>query len=186
MNEKEVIEEIKRWSASVLEQTSDNYNGLPVCPYAKKAWRDNKVGFIFKKTKSWKVLYKAIDEWDDSKEVIILVDHDFFEFDAFYEFLDNMNESISKGKHSTKDMFLMGFHPESDDNDLLDDEIEMTDEEPYAIVFLQRLTKLQEASDQLREKGYYDTCEEYYGGSSSYHQRQEYYRRLKWQGQKRK
>ncbi len=183
MNREEIVKEIRRWSSSVLEKTSDNYNGLPACPFAKKAWRENKVDFVFKDTADWDVLYLAIDDWDDSKDVVILVDNCYEDIEEFYEILDSLNEDLSNGVFNTKDMFLMGFHPESDDNDLLDDEIEMTDEESYAMIFLQRLSKLQEASDQLREKGYYDTCEEYYGGASSYHQRQEYYRRLKWQVQ---
>ena len=183
MNREEIVIEIRRWSSSVLEKTSDNYNGLPACPFAKKAWRDNRVDFIFKDTEDWDALYLAIEDWDDSKDVVILVDSCYEDFKEFYEILDSINEDLSNGVFSTKDMFLMGFHPESDDNDLLDDEIEMTDEEPYAMIFLQRLSKLQEASDQLREKGYYNTCEEYYGGASSYRQRQEYYRRLKWQAQ---
>ena len=179
----DVVEELKRWSSSVLEKTNENYNGLPACPFARRAWAEDKVGFLFKETDEWDSLYLAIEDWDDSKEVVILVDHCYPELDDMYAFLDDMNKDIADGVFATKDMFLMGFHPDAEDNDLLDDKIEMTDEEPYAMIFLQRLSKLQEASDQLREKGYYNTCEDYYNGSSLYQQRQDYYRRLKCQVQ---
>ena len=148
-----VIQELKRWSASVLEKTNENYNGLPACPFARKAWAEDKVGFLFKDTEDWDSLYLAVEDWDDSKEVIILVDHCYPELDDMYAFLDDMNKDIAEGVFVTKDMFLMGFHPEAEDNDLLDDEIEMTDEEPYAMIFLQRLSKLQEASRSVEREG---------------------------------
>jgi hypothetical protein len=80
LTEESVIKELRRWSASVLEKTNENYNGLPACPYAKKAWLEDKVGFVFKDTEDWDIQYLSIEDWDDSKDVIILVDHCYPEF----------------------------------------------------------------------------------------------------------
>ena len=41
--EKLIKEEIRSWSSEVLEKPSENYSGLPPCPYAKKAWANEKV-----------------------------------------------------------------------------------------------------------------------------------------------
>ena len=73
----------------------------------------------------------------------------------------------------------MGFHPEDDGNELLDNEFESTVDTPYGMVFLQRLSKLQEASDALRVKGYYNIAQQYYNADFLYEQRQDFYRRLK-------
>ena len=70
-------------------------------------------------------------------------------------------------------MFVMGFYPESDENELLENSLEMTDDNSYAMIFLQRLTKLQEASNVLREKGYYDACQDYYENEPLYELRAE-------------
>ena len=56
----------------------------------------------------------------------------------------------------------------------------MTDDNSYAMIFLQRLTKLQEASNVLREKGYYDVCQDYYENEPLYELRAELYRRLRY------
>jgi hypothetical protein len=74
----------------------------------------------------------------------------------------------------------MGFHPEDEGNELLDsDDFESTVKTPYAMIFLQRLTKLQESSDLLRMKGYYNLCETYYGAEKLYEKRNNLYRKLK-------
>lgn len=84
-----------------------------------------------------------------------------------------------------RDMFLMGFHPDDDENEFLDDEdFISTVEESYAMIFLQRLSKLEEASVTLRKNGYYQDCDEYYDNGGGYEKRQQLYRRLKGHGKK--
>ena len=178
--EQRIISETREWSKHALERSNEHYNGLPACPYAKKAWAENRVGFAFKYDNQWQDLYKLISQWDDSKDVVILIDFSPLPLDEMDEYLNGMNDAISNGFFINEDMFLMGFHPEDVDNELLDDEdFESTVDTPYAMIFLQRLSKLQEASDALRLKGYYENCEEYYGSSDLYENRKNLYRRLK-------
>ena len=138
--EQKIISDLQSWSKDALEYPNENYNNLPACPYAKSAWKNDKVGF-----------------------------------------LDDLNQDISDGKYNTKDMYLMGFHPDDESNEFLDESLDMDDEDipPYAMIFYQRLSKLQEASDSLRIKGYYDLCEDYYNAESLYERRKSIYRRLK-------
>lgn len=46
--EKQICEEILAWSAHTLQKPNPYYNGLPPCPYAQKAWEDEKVIILFK------------------------------------------------------------------------------------------------------------------------------------------
>lgn len=178
--EQAIIQETRDWSAHALEHSNEYYNNLPACPYAKKAWQDNRVGFCFKYNKDWQDLYKLVSQWDDSKDVVILIDFDPLPLDELDSYLDDLNEAISNGFFINRDMFLMGFHPDDEGNELLDsDDFESTVDTPYAMIFLQRLTKLQESSDLLRMKGYYNLCEKYYGAEFLYEKRQQFYRRLK-------
>ena len=150
---------------------------MPLC---KKAWATDKVGFSFKYDQDWQTLYTLISTWDDSKDVVILIDFCPLPLDEMDEYLDKINHAISQGMFINKDMFLMGFHPEDEGNELLDNEFESTVETPYGMVFLQRLSKLQEASDALRGKGYYKIAQQYYDADFLYgKQRQDFYRRLK-------
>jgi hypothetical protein len=50
---------------------------------------------------------------------------------------------------------------------------------PYALTFIQRLSKVQEAADKLKEMGYYDQYLEEYNAEELYKQRKDLYRRLK-------
>ena len=70
---------------------------------------------------------------------------------------------------------------EDESNELLDESLDMEEDSspPYAMIFFQRLSKLQEASDSLRIKGYYNVCEDYYDAGSLYERRKSIYRRLK-------
>ena len=178
--EQAIIQETREWSSHALEQSNEYYNNLPACPYAKKAWQDNRVGFSFKYSNDWQPLYTLISQWDDSKDVIILIDFSPLPLDELDDYLDQLNEAIAQGFFINKDMFLMGFHPEDVENELLDGEdFESTVDTPYAMIFLQRLTKLQEASNTLRMKGYYEVCEKYYDAEKLYENRNSLYRRLK-------
>jgi len=178
--ERAITRELREWSKSALERSNEHYNNLPACPYAKKAWQEDRVGFCFKYDSQWQDLYKLVSQWDDSKDVVILVDFCPLPLDEMDEYLNGMNEAISAGFFINKDMFLMGFHPEDVDNELLEDEdFQSTVDVPYAMIFLQRLSKLQESSDALRLKGYYDKCEDYYGSTFLYANRNRLYRKLK-------
>lgn len=174
--ENSIKNEIRSWSEETLEKPNENYNNMPACPFAKRAWADDRVGFIFKKDESFDVLFEAIYGWDNSKDVIILIDFNYLNVDDLYQFMDILNQSLSE---DGIDMFVMGFHPESDENELLENSLEMTNDNSYAMIFLQRLTKLQEASNLLRDKGYYDVCQDYYENEPLYELRAELYRRLK-------
>lgn len=178
--EEAIKREMREWSAHALETPNEYYNGLPACPFAKKAWAEERVGFCFKYSKDWQDLYKLVSQWDDSKDVVILVDFAPLPLDEMDDYLDQLNHVISEGMFINRDMFLMGFHPEDEGNELLDNEgFESTVDSSYAMIFLQRLSKLQEASDTLRKQGYYKDCQEYYNADFLYEQRRQLYRRLK-------
>jgi hypothetical protein len=77
----------------------------------------------------------------------------------------------------------MGFHPNDDCNDFIDDSsfLQLVEDE-YAMIFVQRLSKVQEAADKLAKKGYYDKYLEEYNVEELFQKRETLYRRLKsWQ-----
>ena len=53
--EENIKNEIRLWSKEALEKPNENYNNMPACPFAKRAWADDRVGFIFKKDESFDV-----------------------------------------------------------------------------------------------------------------------------------
>ena len=156
--EQEICGEIREWSRHALENPNEEYGGLPACSYAKKAWEEDKVGFSFKYSPGYQPLYSLISMFDDVHDVVILVDIAYAEdADTFHEYLWGLNNAISEGLFLQKDLWVMGFHPDDDPNESIDDgTFEAPVETEYAMIFVQRLSKLQKASDKLRHSGYYN------------------------------
>tara|TARA_R110001599_G_scaffold319439_1_gene529259 strand:- start:789 stop:1376 length:588 start_codon:yes stop_codon:yes gene_type:complete len=179
--ERNIVEEILQWSSTALQKPSKFFNNLPPCPFAKKAWSQEKVAIIFKKEDSYQTLWSCISKFNDDYDLAIVVDTDYKKGpEDFHDYLDQLNDVISNGMFIDKDIWLMGFHPEDEANDLVEevsiDDITGTD---YAMIFVQRLSKLQEAADKLNKKGYYDSYDKDYDVKEIYEKRNQLYRRLK-------
>jgi len=180
--EKEICEEIIAWSEHTLQKPNPFYNNLPACPYAQKAWQENKVAILFKYEDSYQCLYSTISQWEDVFDLCVIVDMNFEKNpDVFHNYLDSLNDAISAGIFIDKDVWVMGFHPYDEANDFIDDQsfMQMVDDE-YALVFVQRLSKLQESADKLAEKGYYDNYLAEYDAEAIFNKRAKLYRRLKY------
>lgn len=179
--EKQICEEILAWSAHTLQKPNPYYNGLPPCPYAQKAWEDEKVILLFKYECGMQVLYSTLSQWEDAFDLAIIVDLNFKKDpDEFHDYLEQINQAVSDGFFIDRDMWVMGFHPHDDANDFVDDQsfMQMVDDE-YAMIFVQRLSKVQEAADKLAQKGYYDNYLAEYNASEIFEQRANLYRRLR-------
>ena len=178
-----IVDEIKEWSKHTLEVSNPEFNNLPVCPYAKAAWKQAKVDIVFKFEKEdYKRLYMALHNWSDRKDLVIIADTEYIEDqEEFHEFVDNINEATANNVFRDKDMWVMGFHPEDEPNELFDEEedVEPISEIDYAIFFVQRLSKLEEAAEKLRPLGYYDKYFQEYDVKHMYELRTNFYRRLR-------
>ncbi len=182
--EREICDEIIAWSSHTLQKPNPYYNGLPPCPYAQKAWEEQKVLFLFKYDTNMQVLYSTLSQWEDAFDLVIIVDMAFQKDpEIFHDYLDLLNEAISEGVFIDRDMWLMGFHPHDEPNDFIDDNSFMQIvEDEYAMIFVQRLSKVQESADKLAKKGYYDNYLEEYDAEHIFQKRELLYRRLKsWQ-----
>ncbi len=178
---KGIVKEIRDWSRYALEASSPDFNDLPPCPYAKAAWQENKVEILFKTdSEDYKTLYVTLSEWDDSKELVIIADIEFVEDpDEFHHFVDSLNEAIADQAFEDRDFWIMGFHPEDESNELIDDgTFEGETETQYAMFFVQRLSKLEKAAEKLRPLGYYDKYFREYDVAEMYELRTNFYRQL--------
>jgi len=67
--EKEICDEIKKWSETVVEKPNPYFNNLPSCPYARQAWKTNKVSFLFKKDGGFQDLYTVVSSFNDELDL---------------------------------------------------------------------------------------------------------------------
>jgi len=102
------------------------------------------------------------------------------ENNKFHKYLNFLNDIIHKNHFFQKDIWIMGFHPDDDVNELIDNGsfTEIVKKE-YALIFIQRLSKLQESANKLKKLGYYDKYYNEYNVEDIYEQREEYYNQLK-------
>ena len=177
-----IQDEIRSWSKEALEKINPNFNDLPACPFAEGAWADDKVGIAFKTSPSYQALTTIISTWDDKKDLVILVDLKYQQDrDEFYQHIEGLNEAIAEGIFIEDDIWLMAFHPDDEPDELVyghEDLVSVIDTS-YAMIFVQRLSKLHESSEKLKKTGYYKKYEEQFGLNEMLTVRETYYRRLK-------
>lgn len=179
-DEREICEEIRAWSAYALEKPNPYFNNLPPCPFAKKSWMDGGVSIIFKYGGT-QAITSVISQFPDPLDLVIIVDQFYRrDADAFHDEIDLLNEQIAQNVFGDPDIWVAGFHPDDDAEDFIDDgDFEPRVNTPYAMIFVQRLTKVHEASVKLKELGYYEECDKEYDVESVFQTRLQRYRRLK-------
>jgi len=180
--EKGVISELKDWTHLSLNVPNEFFNGLPPCPFARQAWVDDKVAVIFDDTNSWQCLYSAVSQFDDAYDMAVIVRRNpLGHAEELHEYLGQINEAISKGWFIDKDIWLMGYHPDDDEAEFVDDDMEVEEmvEDPYLMVFIQRLSKIQESAYKLVHKGYYENymSDQYF--AQQYANREHFYLKLR-------
>ena len=144
--------DIRKWSSDFLEIPNVNFNGLPPCPYAKKAFLDRQV--VFNINTGIDGLVNAVKDYDTHEyDIVVWADEDPPEMEYLDGFCDGVNESLSI---LGRDMHLMVFHPDYSAEDMgldiLDDGGVTDPDLYYAMVFIQRLSLLDDASIQLKRK----------------------------------
>ena len=146
--EKLIKEEIRLWSSEVLEKPSENYSGLPPCPYAKKAWANEKVRVHVGPDLDFAVRIKENNPPEkDSVDVFAWTGWDKMSAKDFDTWLDSQNEDH-------KGIWIIGFHPDHPSDDNLD-EFEGNGSPVYGMILIQPLADLSAASKKILTKGYY-------------------------------
>ena len=154
--------DLRDWSQTVLEVPNKSLNGLPACPYAKEAWKQNKVNVIETDNLGIESICQA-RKFDNTYDLVVVASYIFPSPYSFTEFINFLNDTFTK-----EDLHIMGFHPEygAEDADLdflYEHEWESAIEKEYAMMFIQSLSKVDDASLKLEKLGYYNVypSEEY-------------------------
>lgn len=147
--------DIRNWSNKFLEVPNVNLNGLPPCPYARQAWIDDKVSFSIDTGLDGLVHEVAIFDSHDY-DIIVWANQELPDMQYLDGYCDGINEAMSI---AGKDMHLMVFHPDYDAHDagldFLVEEAVTDDSLVYCMVFIQRLSTLDDAALSLEKSGYY-------------------------------
>jgi hypothetical protein len=163
-NLKIITEDLRIWSREYLEIPNVHLNKMPACPFAKQAWKDEKVVIDVRNiekgyTRNLDSKIREIN-WN-KKEILIFCDLSFKEYslNKFQAKVDRFNN-----KYNKKDLYFMGFHPRNPANDedqafLVEpngdrESLPKSDLE-YSMMLVQKFSQLYYASVKLHKMGYY-------------------------------
>ena len=150
-----VEQDIRKWSHNFLEIPNVKLNGLPPCPYAKQAWADNKVTFSI--NTGIDGLLEAVRVFDTHDyDIVVWASEVLPDIKYLDGFCDGMNELMSV---AGIDLHLMVFHPDYNAEQagldfLIEDDI-VDESLTYCMVFVQKLSLLDDAALSLEKSGYY-------------------------------
>ena len=149
-----IEQDLRSWSREVLEVPNQHLRGLPPCPYARKAWRDNAV-LVVETGDIMSDARKHCEEFHaQGKELLIVATFDLPEAGALHALSEELNTAFPQ-------LHCMTFHPDYDADDaeldfLTDNEWQSEVSKDYAMLFVQDLAQVVAASDRLQPLGYYD------------------------------
>ena len=163
---------LKNWILDYLSKPNPFFNDLPPCPFAKKAWADDKVWIAVKTKHSTykKELNDCLKNLDFTKKEILIFCDPYYSYspDELHYATEEYNEWYNR-----KDIYFMSFHPSNpatvEEQEFLvapteNKEVhESYPEHKYSMMLIQKFSQLQQASDKLHRQGYYKLWpDEYY------------------------
>jgi hypothetical protein len=176
---KTVTEDIISWSKDFIELPNKHLGGVPACPFAKKARLNDRVR-ILEINNSYQLLETIIHECETIKDLdkqitIIGCDDLFITAEELNNYIHALNHVFVP-----KDVYLMCFHPEDEEEDEPVTFLEDTEWHPdnkFLMVLIQPFEELEKASANLERIGFYRSWpRDYYEGTVL---KRQSYRRLK-------
>lgn len=149
----EIESDLRSWSREVLEVPSPYLKGLPPCPYARKAWRDNKVLVIESDNFEADLRRHCQDFYEFDKELVVVATYDIPDINDLASLVETLHSEFPH-------LHCMQFHPdygpeEAELDFLFDNDWESSTAYEYSMVFIQDLKLVVESSDRLESLGYY-------------------------------
>lgn len=148
-------QDILNWVENFVEQNNPNLNDWSPCPFSRRSRLENKLNimegnYIFKDVES------LVLSWDDSFDVVMFVyDKDRYTVKELTTYVEELNKDFTL----SKDILVLEDHP--DDPEIVNG-VTMNQGQ-YILVLCQRFSKVNLASAELKDQGYYDLWpKEYY------------------------
>ena len=143
-----MISDIKNWIENFVSEHNTEIGQVP-CPFAKEAMLKERINYVSGgKHTITPLLDSLADNWDDKYEVVVVyADKDELTPNQLRILVEDFNKFARD-----KDVVALEDHP--DDPEILNG-VSMNFGKAI-LILVQRLSKLNKASDILKKKGYYD------------------------------
>jgi hypothetical protein len=145
MDEQSVRLKLNQWLVDFVEKPNPLLNNWSPCPYARQARVANKIHVVFDSPLQIAQYISSLDTYD---VVVLCFDHTQFSASQVELFSQHINSILI-----WQDYVVLEDHPDTAESI---NGVQMNFGE-CGLMILQRLSKLNTAADQLKEKGYYST-----------------------------
>lgn len=149
MNQLEIVEKLTKWMTEFVEMPNNKLGNWPPCPYARQARVNNKIAIKFSTVDEFTdVVRESFETLEDKEVVVICFDHRTVQPDFLKNLVIDMNNVLMPMNY-----VILEDHPDSLE---YVNGVNMNFGE-CGLLVLQKLDKLNKASEQLKEKGYYES-----------------------------
>lgn len=149
MNHEEIVKNLTKWMTEFVEVPNTKLGDWAPCPFARQARINNKTEIVYSPHDILPSTVEKILPLLEEKEVVIVYfDHKMIRPDALAELVAVYNKEFLMQRNYV----ILEDHPDTPE---FINEVRMNFGE-CGLLIVQKLDKLNKASDQLREKGYYN------------------------------
>jgi len=160
MDNNKIRSELMVWLKTFVEKPNPALGNWSPCPYARKSRINNGIQIEFGDARYLESNVKDNlfylddpDEFDIIKDVLIICfDHNDISLEDLNDLVNGLNEDLMP-----KDYVILEDHPDATDDVVNGVRMNFG---KCGLLLVQRLSKLNEASEQLKAKGYYDTWDQ--------------------------
>jgi len=148
MNQEFIKEQLHKWMTDFVEVPNIELGDWPPCPYARQARVNNKISIKFSSIPELNdIIRESIETLTNKEVVIICFDHTLIDPVLLQEFVESTNNFLMPLNY-----VVLEDHPHTPE---YINGVKMNFGH-CGLLILQKLDKLTIASNQLKEKGYYD------------------------------
>lgn len=149
MNEEQIKKQLFEWMEGFVEKPNSKLGDWPPCPYARQARINNKIEIQFSEIDTLlSYVNNCLPLLEDKEVVVICFDHNRINATTLQEWVNEINDSLL----IPKNYVILEDHPNA---------VEYVNGVKMnfgscGLLIIQKLNKLNDASMQLQEKGYYN------------------------------
>lgn len=149
MNQLEIVEKLNKWMTEFIEVPNPKLGDWAPCPYARQARVNNNISIKFASIPELtEVIKESIETLTHKEVVVVCFDHNFIDPVELQEYVIGMNKTLMPINY-----VILEDHPFSPE---YINGVNMNFGE-CGLLIIQKLNKLNNASSQLLDKGYYKT-----------------------------
>lgn len=147
MNQQEIVEKLKKWMTDFIEVPNPKLGDWAPCPFARQARVNNTISIKFATIPELtEVIKESIETLSHKEVVVICFDHNFIDPVELQSYVEGMNQTLMPINY-----VILEDHPLSPE---YINGVNMNFGS-CGLLLMQKLDKLNSASDQLHDKGYY-------------------------------